>query len=159
MAEGVDHGCRSEICVDIASVGTGIHTNEGTVDRDLLVPPPQATVLGSTNCIVCPDEGNCVPLSEFNDRKLRLDCFRSFPSPLAEVEERLVTVDELMEANEVFTTGTTVSVVAVGSITYNGQRTEYKIGDGLVSQQLYKTLVGIYLGKIEDKRNWVVELE
>lgn len=75
------------------------------------------------------------------------------------VEERLVTIDELMEADEVFTTGTAVSVASVGSITYNNQRTEYKTGDGLVSQQLYKTLVGIQLGKIEDKHNWVVKLD
>ncbi|KAL7619289.1 branched-chain-amino-acid aminotransferase 2, chloroplastic [Lactuca sativa] len=75
------------------------------------------------------------------------------------VEERLVTVDELMEADEVFTTGTAVSIAAVGSITYNGQRKEYKTGDGLVSKDLYKTLVGIQLGKIEDKHNWVVQLD
>ncbi|KAI3685846.1 hypothetical protein L6452_35107 [Arctium lappa] len=76
-----------------------------------------------------------------------------------EVEERSVTIDELMEAEEVFTTGTAVTVASVGSVTYNGQRVEYKIGDGIVSQKLYKTLVGIQVGKIEDKYNWVVEIE
>ncbi|KAL8225449.1 hypothetical protein R6Q57_018006 [Mikania cordata] len=75
------------------------------------------------------------------------------------VEERLVAVDELMEADEVFTTGTAVSVATVGSVTYNGQRVEYKMGDELVSQKLYKTLVGIQVGKIEDKYNWVVEIK
>ncbi|KAJ0547230.1 putative branched-chain-amino-acid transaminase [Helianthus annuus] len=75
------------------------------------------------------------------------------------VEERLVAVDELMEADEVFTTGTAVSVASVGSVTYNGQRVEYKTGDNLVSQKLYKTLVGIQVGKIEDKFNWVVEIK
>ncbi|MFS7962188.1 putative branched-chain-amino-acid transaminase [Helianthus anomalus] len=75
------------------------------------------------------------------------------------VEERLVAVDELMEADEVFTTGTAVSVASVGSVTYNGQRVEYKTGDKLVSQKLYKTLVGIQVGKIEDKYNWVVEIK
>ncbi|KAI3819899.1 hypothetical protein L1987_13752 [Smallanthus sonchifolius] len=74
------------------------------------------------------------------------------------VEERLVVVDELMEADEVFTTGTAVTVASVGSITYNGQRVEYKTGDELVSQKLYKRLVGIQVGKIEDKYNWVVEI-
>ncbi|KAF5795682.1 putative branched-chain-amino-acid transaminase [Helianthus annuus] len=75
------------------------------------------------------------------------------------VEERLVAVDELMEADEVFTTGTAVSVASVGSVTYNGQRVEYKTGDKLVNQKLYKTLVGIQVGKIEDKYNWVVEIK
>ncbi|KAI7750950.1 hypothetical protein M8C21_027362 [Ambrosia artemisiifolia] len=75
------------------------------------------------------------------------------------VEERLVAIDELMEADEVFTTGTAVSVASVGSVTYNDQRLEYKTGDESVSQKLYKTLVGIQLGKIEDKYNWVVEIK
>ncbi|XP_071715331.1 branched-chain-amino-acid aminotransferase 2, chloroplastic-like [Rutidosis leptorrhynchoides] len=75
------------------------------------------------------------------------------------VEERFVEVDELMEADEVFTTGTAVTVATVGSITYKGQRLEYKISDGLVSQKLYKMLQGIQLGKIEDKYDWVVEID
>ncbi|KAM0043623.1 putative branched-chain-amino-acid transaminase [Helianthus debilis subsp. tardiflorus] len=75
------------------------------------------------------------------------------------VEERLVAVDELLEADEIFTTGTAVSVATVGSVTYNDQRVEYKTGDELVSQKLYKTLVGIQVGKIEDKFNWVVEIK
>ncbi|KAJ0547226.1 putative branched-chain-amino-acid transaminase [Helianthus annuus] len=75
------------------------------------------------------------------------------------VEERLVAVDELIEADEIFTTGTAVSVATVGSVTYNDRRVEYKTGDELVSQKLYKTLVGIQVGKIEDKFNWVVEIK
>lgn len=75
------------------------------------------------------------------------------------VEERSVSVDELMEADEVFTTGTAVSVATVGSITYNGKRVDYKTGDDeLVGQKLYKTLVGIQNGTIEDKYNWVVQI-
>ncbi|XP_076928813.1 branched-chain-amino-acid aminotransferase 2, chloroplastic-like [Bidens hawaiensis] len=75
------------------------------------------------------------------------------------VEERLVAADELMEADEVFTTGTAVTVASVGSITYNDQRVEYKTGDGLVSQKLFKRLQGVQVGKIEDKYNWVVEVD
>ncbi|KAG0454469.1 hypothetical protein HPP92_023761 [Vanilla planifolia] len=41
------------------------------------------------------------------------------------VEERLVTVDELLDADEVFCTGTAVVVSPVGSITYLGKRVEY----------------------------------
>ena len=39
-----------------------------------------------------------------------------------QVEERLVTVDELLDADEVFCTGTAVVVSPVGSITYLGKR-------------------------------------
>jgi branched-chain amino acid aminotransferase len=39
-----------------------------------------------------------------------------------QVEERLVSVDELLEADEVFCTGTAVVVSPVGSITYQGKR-------------------------------------
>ena len=38
------------------------------------------------------------------------------------VEERLVSVDELFNADEVFCTGTAVVVSPVGSITYQGKR-------------------------------------
>lgn len=39
-----------------------------------------------------------------------------------QVEERLVEVDELLEADEVFCTGTAVVISPVGSITYRGRR-------------------------------------
>ncbi|TVU31779.1 hypothetical protein EJB05_23480, partial [Eragrostis curvula] len=39
-----------------------------------------------------------------------------------QVEERLVSVDELLDADEVFCTGTAVVVSPVGSITYQGKR-------------------------------------
>ena len=39
-----------------------------------------------------------------------------------QVEERLVAVDELLGADEVFVTGTAVVLSPVGSITYLGKR-------------------------------------
>ncbi|RZC85852.1 hypothetical protein C5167_026532 [Papaver somniferum] len=42
-----------------------------------------------------------------------------------EVEERLISVDELSEADEVFCTGTAVVVSPVGSITYLGKKISY----------------------------------
>lgn len=39
-----------------------------------------------------------------------------------QVEERPVAVDELLDADEVFCTGTAVVVSPVGSITYLGKR-------------------------------------
>ncbi|CDY57927.1 BnaA06g37970D [Brassica napus] len=75
------------------------------------------------------------------------------------VEERVVPVEELKEAEEVFCTGTATGVVSVGSITYQNTRTEYKVGDGLVTQQLRSILVGIQTGSIQDTKNWVLEID
>ncbi|GMY28810.1 branched-chain amino acid aminotransferase 1, mitochondrial-like isoform X1 [Fagus crenata] len=76
-----------------------------------------------------------------------------------QVEERPIPIDELIDADEVFCTGTAVGVASVGSITYVGRRIEFKTGAQTVSQQLYSTLVGIKTGLIEDKKGWIVEIE
>ncbi|KAK4262442.1 hypothetical protein QN277_028001 [Acacia crassicarpa] len=76
-----------------------------------------------------------------------------------QVEERLVSVNELLDADEVFCTGTAVVVSPVGSITYNDKRVSYgDNGVGPVSQQLYSVLTRMQMGLIEDKMNWTVEL-
>ncbi|GAB2254158.1 hypothetical protein Droror1_Dr00021967 [Drosera rotundifolia] len=77
-----------------------------------------------------------------------------------EVEERYVTVDELLNADEVFCTGTAVVVSPVGSITYLGERVTYGKGSvGSVAQQLYTSLTRIQMGLAEDKMGWVIELK
>ncbi|XP_031496174.1 branched-chain amino acid aminotransferase 2, chloroplastic-like [Nymphaea colorata] len=76
-----------------------------------------------------------------------------------QVEERAVSVDELMNADEVFCTGTAVVVSPVGSVTYLGQRVQYgNQGIGLVSQRVYSSLTSIQMGLAEDKMGWTVEL-
>ncbi|XP_044470568.1 branched-chain-amino-acid aminotransferase 3, chloroplastic-like [Mangifera indica] len=77
-----------------------------------------------------------------------------------QVEERLVTVDELLDADEVFCTGTAVVVSPVGSITYRGKRFAYGegVGFGVVSQQLYSVLTQLQMGLIEDKMSWTLQL-
>nr|AAK43507.1 putative aminotransferase [Oryza sativa Japonica Group]AAP54917.1 Branched-chain-amino-acid aminotransferase 5, chloroplast precursor, putative, expressed [Oryza sativa Japonica Group] len=77
-----------------------------------------------------------------------------------QVEERLVSVDELLEADEVFCTGTAVVVSPVGSITYQGKRVEYagNKGVGVVSQQLYTSLTSLQMGQAEDWLGWTVQL-
>ncbi|KAL2928960.1 Branched-chain-amino-acid aminotransferase 2 chloroplastic [Bienertia sinuspersici] len=45
------------------------------------------------------------------------------------VEERQIAVEEMLEVDEVFCTGTAVVVVPVGSITYQGKRIEYRATD------------------------------
>ncbi|RWW79843.1 hypothetical protein BHE74_00011842 [Ensete ventricosum] len=97
-----------------------------------------------------------------------------------QVEERLVSVEELLDADEVFCTGTAVVVSPVGSITYLGRkyvlsllylvqlsylavlnlcRVEYKNnGIGVVSQQVYSSLTGLQMGLTEDKMGWTMKL-
>lgn len=77
-----------------------------------------------------------------------------------EVLEQLVSVDELLNADEVFCTGTAVVVSPVGSITYMGERTAF--GDckvGRVSQQLYTALTSLQMGLSEDQKGWIVKLK
>ncbi|KAJ6794508.1 branched-chain-amino-acid aminotransferase 5, chloroplastic-like [Iris pallida] len=76
-----------------------------------------------------------------------------------QVEERLVSVDELLDADEVFCTGTAVVVSPVGSITYLGERVEYVNKVGVVSQQLYSALTSLQMGLSDDKMGWTVELD
>ncbi|XP_028772750.1 branched-chain amino acid aminotransferase 2, chloroplastic [Neltuma alba] len=76
-----------------------------------------------------------------------------------QVEERLVSVDELFDADEVFCTGTAVVVSPVGSVTYLGKKVPYGEGGvGVVSQQLYSVLTKLQMGLIEDENKWTVEL-
>jgi len=76
------------------------------------------------------------------------------------VHERLVHVDELMNADEVFCTGTAVVISAVGSITYLDRRLIYRNGaPGEVSQELYSTLTSIQMGLVEDSMGWTMEVK
>ncbi|KAH9690071.1 Branched-chain-amino-acid aminotransferase 2 [Citrus sinensis] len=75
-----------------------------------------------------------------------------------QVEERTIPVDELLEADEVFCTGTAVVVAPVGSITYRGKRIEFKTGAQSVCRELYSTLVGIQTGLIKDNKGWTFEI-
>ncbi|XP_023543213.1 branched-chain amino acid aminotransferase 2, chloroplastic-like [Cucurbita pepo subsp. pepo] len=88
-------------------------------------------------------------------RKSIIDVARSLGF---QVEERFVAVDELLEADEVFCTGTAVVISPVGSVTYLGKRISYGDGVGVVSQQLYSVLTRLQMGLIEDKMNWTVSL-
>ncbi|XP_020570741.1 branched-chain-amino-acid aminotransferase 5, chloroplastic-like isoform X1 [Phalaenopsis equestris] len=77
-----------------------------------------------------------------------------------QVEERPISVEELLDADEVFCTGTAVVVSPVGSITYLENRTEYQNeGVGNVSQQLYSALTSLQMGLTEDNMGWTVALE
>lgn len=80
-----------------------------------------------------------------------------------EVEERKVSVDELVEAahtgalEEVFGTGTAAVVSPVGKLRYKEE--VFAIGDGGIgelTQKLYDEITGIQWGKREDTRGWRV---
>ncbi|XP_015885085.1 branched-chain amino acid aminotransferase 1, mitochondrial [Ziziphus jujuba] len=75
------------------------------------------------------------------------------------VEERSIPVDELMDADEVFCTGTAVGVASVGSITYRNKRVEFRTGAQAVCAELNTTLVGIQRGILEDKNGWNVDID
>ncbi|WOL03067.1 branched-chain-amino-acid aminotransferase 3, chloroplastic-like [Canna indica] len=76
-----------------------------------------------------------------------------------QVEERAVSVEELLDADEVFCTGTAVVVSPVGSITYLGRRVEYESkGVGAVSREVYSALTRLQMGLAEDKMGWTMQI-
>ncbi|ESW31193.1 hypothetical protein PHAVU_002G217500 [Phaseolus vulgaris] len=76
-----------------------------------------------------------------------------------QVEERKFSVDELLEADEVFCTGTAVGISEVGSVTYKKNRVEFKTGRDTVTQKLYDFITGIQTGVLEDQKGWVVKID
>ncbi|XP_059077540.1 branched-chain amino acid aminotransferase 2, chloroplastic isoform X4 [Cryptomeria japonica] len=77
-----------------------------------------------------------------------------------EVQERLVSIDELLDADEVFCTGTAVVVSPVGSVSYLERRVTYRSGSpGGVSEELYSALTSIQLGLAEDSMGWTFEVK
>ncbi|CAI0464305.1 unnamed protein product [Linum tenue] len=74
-----------------------------------------------------------------------------------QVEERLVSIEEMVEADEVFCTGNAVGLLPVGSITYHGRRVCYGAGGpGEVTQRLSSDLTSIQMGLTEDTMGWTV---
>ena len=82
-----------------------------------------------------------------------------------EVEERKISVDELLEAQkngkleEVFGTGTAAVISPVGKLRYVDDVMLINNGEiGPLSQKLYDTMTGIQYGKLEDKFGWRVKV-
>lgn len=82
------------------------------------------------------------------------------------VEERKISVDELLEAakdgtlEEVWGTGTAAVISPVGHLRFEDTVIQIKDGGiGEVSQKLYDTVTGIQLGKIKDEFHWTVEVK
>ncbi|XP_010518747.1 PREDICTED: branched-chain-amino-acid aminotransferase 3, chloroplastic-like [Tarenaya hassleriana] len=115
----------------------------------------------SCNIFIVKDNAICTPEIKGTilpgiTRKSIIDLARSLGLT---VEERRVTVDELLDADEVFCTGTAVVVSPVGSITYKDKRVSYGEGGfGTISKQLYDVLTSLQMGLSEDSMNWTVQL-
>ena len=84
----------------------------------------------------------------------------------AKVSERLLSIDELIEAlengklEEGWGCGTAAVVSPIGQLFYNGKT--YTINNGKIgetTQHLYDTLTGIQWGKIADTRGWVYPIK
>lgn len=75
------------------------------------------------------------------------------------IEERNVSIEEVMEADECFCTGTAVVVAPVGSVTYKGKKALFQNGAvGPVAQAMYDELTGIQQGRLPDERGWNVKV-
>ena len=80
-----------------------------------------------------------------------------------EVEERKISVDELIEAQntgkleEVFGTGTAAVISPVGTLRYKDDVMTIGSGSiGELSQKLYDTVTGIQNGTVADEFGWTV---
>ncbi|MDR1131982.1 MAG: branched-chain amino acid aminotransferase [Oscillospiraceae bacterium] len=95
-------------------------------------------------------------------RKSCLDLLRDWGY---EIEERALTVDELVAAaengalGEAWGTGTAAVISPIGEITYRGSVSIIGGGKiGALTRKLYDTLTGIQWGKTEDKFAWSVKV-
>ena len=82
------------------------------------------------------------------------------------VSERLISVDELLDAaengklEEAWGTGTAAVVSPIGHLFYKG--VDHVVSNneiGALTQKLYDELTGIQWGKKEDTRNWIYKVK
>ena len=76
-----------------------------------------------------------------------------------EIEERKISIDEALKADEVFCAGTAAIISPIGSIKY--QNNEYKFSEsnvGKITRQLYDILTGIQFGETDDEYGWITKI-
>ncbi|MEC9333317.1 MAG: branched-chain amino acid aminotransferase [Candidatus Thermoplasmatota archaeon] len=76
-----------------------------------------------------------------------------------EIEERRISVDEALTADEVFCAGTAAIIAPIGSINYQGK--EHVFSEGMVgktTKELYDALTGIQFGTEKDEFGWMAEI-
>ena len=95
----------------------------------------------------------------------RMSCIAVLKEKGYEVEERLLSIDELAEAmqngklEEAGGCGTAAVVSPIGELCYKGVKHAVNNGEiGEVTQMLYDTLTGIQWGKIEDTFGWTKQI-
>ena len=95
----------------------------------------------------------------------RRSCIQLLKDWGVEVEERLITAQELFDAakegklEEAWGTGTAAVVSPVGEMGWNDQHVVVNHNQiGPITQKLYDTLTGIQWGTTEDPHDWVVRL-
>ena len=95
----------------------------------------------------------------------RKSCIEVLKDAGYKVEERLLSIDELLAAmqngtlEEAWGCGTAAVVSPIGQLYYGGHT--YTVNDnkiGEVTQKLYDKLTGIQWGKIEDTYKWTVQI-
>ena len=96
----------------------------------------------------------------------RMSCIAVLKEKGFEVEERLLSIDELASAlengklEEAWGCGTAAVVSPIGELCYKGVKYPVNNGEiGEVTQMLYDTLTGIQWGKIEDTFGWTYPIK
>ncbi|MDR0946754.1 MAG: branched-chain amino acid aminotransferase [Ruminococcus sp.] len=91
----------------------------------------------------------------------RMSCIEICKDLGLKVSERLLSIDEVVEAaekgtlKEAFGTGTAAVISPIGELKYGDKVIDVNGGKiGEISQKLYDTLTGIQWGKIPDKFGW-----
>ena len=96
----------------------------------------------------------------------RKSCIQILKDKGYQVNERRISVDELMEAlkngtlEEAWGTGTAAVISPIGKFVVNDK--EYIVNNqqiGKVSQMLYDEITGIQSGKLKDTRDWTLEVK
>lgn len=95
----------------------------------------------------------------------RMSCIEVLKSKGFEVEERLLSIDELAAAmengtlEEAWGCGTAAVVSPIGELCYKGVKYPVNNGEiGEVTQSLYDTLTGIQWGKLDDTFGWIKQI-
>ena len=95
----------------------------------------------------------------------RKSCIEVLKDMGYKVNERLLSIDELVEAlengklEEAWGCGTAAVVSPIGKFRYEGKEYDVNGGKiGTVTQSLYDTLTGIQWGKKEDKYGWIYKI-
>ena len=96
----------------------------------------------------------------------RKSCIELIRSWGMEVEERLITAQELFEAGqngtleEAWGTGTAAVISPIGEMGWEDKHVVVNGGKiGPVAQRLYDELTGIQWGKVADTHNWIVKVK